>query len=213
MNTVRKDSSNVQCHTRMLPNDLEGTSEIELSFPSMWSVVKGHALLALIQRASACTKCLVTNNLQEAKRVVHPTAGKLSLKSATHFFCSGWHTASITSQRMRTPAISKSELVMVPVGFENNRTLSVTSCGHSQQNTVGIHSEVLPITTPPIPWFNALIIPTISGQPKMSSLHHVGSLVDSQRSVWHPMIVIQLVALLPRPSCMETVNPHLPGLP
>jgi hypothetical protein len=91
----------------VLPNDLEGTSEIELSLPSMWSVVKGQVLLVLIRRASACTKCSETSDFREARRFVHPTTGELSLHSATRF-------ASITNQRMRTPAISKSELVMVP---------------------------------------------------------------------------------------------------
>ena len=189
MNRVRKDSSNVQCHAGVLPNDLEGTSEIALSLPSMWSVVKGHVLLFLIQRASACTKCSATSDLREARRFVHPTAGELSLKSATLFSCKGWHTASITNQRMRTPAISKSELVMVPVWFENNRTLVVTSFGHSQRKTVGMHCDVSPITTPPTPWLDAPTIPMKSGQPDMSSLHRIGSLVDSRRSVLrHPMI-------------------------
>jgi hypothetical protein len=123
----------------VLPNDLEGTSEIELSLPSMWSVVKGQVLLVLIRRASACTKCSVTSDFQEARRFVHPTVGVLSLYSATRFSCKGWHTASIINQRMRTPAISKSELVMMLIGFEKDRTLAVTSFGHSQQKTVGMH--------------------------------------------------------------------------
>ena len=82
MNRVRKDSTNVQCHAGVLPNDLEGTSEIELSLPSMWSIVNGQVLFVLILRASACTKCLATSDLQEAKRFVYLTAGELSL---THF--------------------------------------------------------------------------------------------------------------------------------
>ena len=145
-------------------------------------------MLVLIQRASACTKCSATSDLREARRFVHPTAGELSLNSATRFSCKGWHTASITNHRMRTPTISKSELVLVPVGFENDRTLAVTSCGHSQRKTVGMHSDVLPITTPPTPWLDASTIPMKSGQPETSSLHRVGSLVDSRRSVRHPMI-------------------------
>jgi hypothetical protein len=132
LNKVRKDLSDVQCHAGVLPNDLEGTSEIELRLPSMWSVVKGQVLLVLIRRASACTKCSATSDLREARRFVHLTAGELSLNSATRFSCKGWHTASITNHRMRTLAIFKSELVMVPVGFENDRTLAVTSFGHSQ---------------------------------------------------------------------------------
>ena len=188
MNRVRKDSSNVQCHAGVLPNDLEGTSEIELSLPSMWSVVKGQVLLVLILRASACTKCSATSDLREARHFVNPTAGELSLKSATRFPCKGWHTATITNQRMRTPAISRSEMVMVPIGFENNRTLVVTSCGPSQRKTVGMHCDVLPITTPPTPWLDASTIPMKSGQPETSSLHRIGSLVDSRRSVRHSMI-------------------------
>ena len=188
MNRVRKDLSDVQCHAGVLPNDLEGTSEIELSLPLMWSVVKWQVLLVLIRRASACTKCLATSNLQEARCFVNPTAGELSLKSATCFSFRGWHTAFITNQRMRTPAISRSKLVMVPTGFENKRMLAETSCGHSQQKTVGMHCNVSPITTPPTPWLDVSTIPMKSSQPDTSSLHCVGSLVDSRRSVWHPMI-------------------------
>ena len=188
LNKVKKDVSDVQCHAGVLPNDLEGTSEIKLRLPSMWSVVRGQVLLVLIRRASACTKCSAISDLREASRFVHPTAGELSLNSATRFSCNGWHTASITNHRMRTPAISKSELVIVPLGFENDRTLSVTSFGHSQQKTVGMHGDVSPTTTPPTPWLDASTIPMKSGHPETSSLHHVGSLVDSRRSVRHPMI-------------------------
>ncbi len=44
------------------------------------------------------------------------------------------------------------------------------------------------MTTPPTPWLEASTIPTKSGQPDTSSLHRVGSFVDSRRSVRQPLI-------------------------
>jgi hypothetical protein len=183
LNRVRKDSSDVQCHAGVLPNDLEGTSEIELSLPSMWSVVKGQVLLVLIRRASACTKCSATSDFREARRFVHPTVGVLSLYSATR-------PASIINQRMRTPAISKSELVMMPIGFEKDRA----GCDIFWPFPAKIRWDALRCfahNNPPTPWLDASTISMKSGQPETSSLHRVGSLVDSRRSVRHPMIAVK----------------------
>ncbi len=118
LNHVRKSVSEVQCHVGLLPKDLEGTSEIAFHFPSMCSAIRGQVLFDLSLKASAWTRCSATMNFSEAKRVTHDTVGKLSPNSAARFSCSGWQTFSITSQSRRMPAISKSELVMPPVGLE-----------------------------------------------------------------------------------------------
>ncbi len=155
---------------RVAVKDLEGTSEMAFCFLSMYSAVRGQVLFDFCLKASAWTRCSATMDFREAKRVTHDNVGELLLNSAAHFSCSGWQTFSITSQSRRMPAISKSELVMPPVGLEAERKASS------------------PMTTPPTPWLEASTFPTKSGQPDKSSLHRVGSFVDSRRSMQQPLI-------------------------
>ncbi len=187
MNRVRKSVSVVQCHTGLLPNDLDGISEMALRFPSMCRVMRRQDLLAFMQSASAWTKCSAITDLQDASLVTHDaTVGELSLKRGTRFSCRESQTPSITSHRRSIPAISRSELVMLPVGFANDFMSALISGGHSQRNTVGTHVESSPTTTPPTPWLEASTMPTKSGHPETSSLHRVGSFVDSRNSVRQP---------------------------
>ena len=48
LNRVRKSLSVVQCHAGLLPNDLDGISEMALCFPSMCRVVRGQVLLVFM---------------------------------------------------------------------------------------------------------------------------------------------------------------------
>ena len=153
----------VQCHAGLLPNDLDGISEMALHFPSICRVVRGQVLLAFMRSASAWTKCSAITDLRDASLVTHATVDELSLKRATHFSCTESQTPSITSHRRSIPAISRSELVMLPVGFANNFMSALISGGHSQRNTVGTHVESSPTTTPPTPWLEASTMPTKSG--------------------------------------------------
>jgi hypothetical protein len=97
---------------------------------------------------------------RDASRVTQETVGELSLKMATCFSASGWHTSSMTSQSSRTPAISKSEFIIHPVGLALERTFDVMSEGHFRQNTVGRQCAHSPMITPPTPWLKASTIPT-----------------------------------------------------
>ena len=58
---------------------------------------------------------------------------------------------SSTSQVSRTPAISKSELVMSPFGLEVETRRLVMSAGHSRLHTVCGMSDEPCIQTPPTP--------------------------------------------------------------
>jgi hypothetical protein len=106
---------------------------------------------ALSRRTSACTKCSATRDFQEARRETQAAVGVLLLKSATRFSTKTLHTPSITSHSSNMPPISRSELVMPPVTFLNDLISFQMSTGHSQLNTVGMHSESSPRTTPPTP--------------------------------------------------------------
>ena len=105
---------------------------------------------------------------------------------AMHFSCRESQTPSITSHRKSIPAISRSKLVMLPVGFVNDFMSALISGGHSQRNTVGTHVKSLLTMTPLTPWLEASTMPTKSGHPDTSSLHHVGSFVDSLNSMRQP---------------------------
>jgi hypothetical protein len=107
------------------------------------------------------------------------TAGLLSLKRATCFLVSGPHTCSIMSHRIVSPANSRSEFVIFPVGFESEITSADMLGGHLRQKTVGLHSDSSPIIIPPMPWLDALTTLTMSGQPATSSRQRVGCFVDS----------------------------------
>jgi hypothetical protein len=95
----------------------------------------------------------------------------------------------MTSHSRRIPAISKSEFVIHPVGLVLEWMFDVMSKGHCQRKTVGMHSARSPMTTPPTLWLEASTILTKSGHPVKSSLHRVGSFVDSQRRVQQPLML------------------------
>jgi hypothetical protein len=86
----------------------------------MRSVINGHVFFDLSLRASACTKCSATRGFQEARCETQATVVVLLLNSATCFSAKTLHTPSITSHSSNMPAISRSELVMLSVGFPND---------------------------------------------------------------------------------------------
>ncbi len=151
MNSVRKSESESRCHAGLLPNDLEGTSEMAFCFPSIWRAVMGHVFLAFNRSARAWTRCSAMRDRRDANRITQDTKGELSLNRATRFSKSGSQTSYMTSQSRSTPAISKSEFVIHPVGLDVERTFDVISNGHFQRNTVGRQGVRSPITTPPTP--------------------------------------------------------------
>ena len=140
-----------QCHSLLLPNDRDGTSAISFFFPSMCVVISGHALFVFRRSANACTNCSATSDVFDASRFIQLIEGVLSPNNATVFSVRSPPTPSITSQANTIPAISRSELVIPPDGFSTDLTSFDISSGHFHRNTVGIHSEHSPNTTPPTP--------------------------------------------------------------
>jgi len=93
--------------------------------------------------------CLATRDCLEARRLTQPIDGELSPSIAMCFSWRGLHTPSIVSHNSNRPAISRSEFVMVPLGFSNDTNCEQMSSGHCHQKTVGVHADSLPNTTPP----------------------------------------------------------------
>ena len=141
----------LQCHSLLLPNDRDGTSAISFFFPSMCVVISGHAFFALRRSANACTNCSATCDCFDASLFIQLIEGVLLPNSAIVFSVRSPPTPSITSHASTNPAISRSELVSLPAGLLNDFTSSVISSGHLHLNTVGIHLDPSPNTTPPTP--------------------------------------------------------------
>ena len=110
---ARRSELVLQNHFGSLPKEREGISVIEFSSPAMWSGVIGHVPFNFSLSASARMRCADTIEPFVARRRTHPTVGELSLNSATLCSRRSPHTDSMTSHRNSSPAISKSELVIV----------------------------------------------------------------------------------------------------
>jgi hypothetical protein len=151
--------------------------------PAMWSVVIGQTMFVSKRRARMRISCSVTRLARDAIRCTQPTVGLLSLNSATLFLERRPQTCFIISQRMTSPASSRSEFVSFPLGFLLETMLAVISGGHCSQKTVGRHAESLPIMIPLMPWLDASTTPTKSGQPATNLRHQVGRCVDFWRIV------------------------------
>ena len=82
----------------------------------------------------------------------HVTAGKSS-QTMTHVALVSLvpRRVSKTISRRSTPAISKSELVTVPLGLSCNTRLLVVSLGHVMRQTMGAKSFLLPNHAPHAP--------------------------------------------------------------
>ena len=156
---VSKSLSVSQRQEGLLPNERDGTLEIAFLLPAIWMGVRGHALCNFRRKAKACIKFSATLERRDPRRATQPINGELSPNSAIHFSASKPLIPSMTSHRSRRPAISKSELLMVPAGLSNESTWVRTSSGHCQRNTVGTHPDSSPTTTPPTPWLEALTMP------------------------------------------------------
>ena len=105
-------------HAGLLPNEREGMSAIAIRFPEMWIGVNRQAFCCFARSANAWTRCSATVNHLDASFVAHLIVGELPLNNVRRFTFSGPHTSSIVSHRRTRPAISKSEFVMRPFGFQ-----------------------------------------------------------------------------------------------
>jgi hypothetical protein len=83
---------------------------------------------------------------------------------------------SSTSHVSSSPAISKSLMVMVPVGLDCEMRLSCMSWGHSRRQTCGVMECVPGSQTPPTPVFDASTYDMYRGFPGFNSRTDVGRL-------------------------------------
>ena len=134
----------------------------------------GHAFVAHRRLARIRKSSPAGNDLFEAILSIHATEGLLSLSSTMCLWRSSGATCSIMSHKNTRPAISRSELVIVPSGFASVCSCRRTSSGHSNRNTDGTTSSVKPKMTPPTPSPDASTIPAMLGSPRNSWRTWVG---------------------------------------
>jgi hypothetical protein len=134
-------------------------SVIVFSIPFMCCGVSGQQRNRFRRSASAAIKFAATMEWRDASRVTQLTVGVLSLNSAIFFSFKSIIISSMTKNTNSSPAISKSEFVIVPRGLLSDLTLSVISLGHCSRTTVGGHSLFSPTITPPNPKDDASQMP------------------------------------------------------
>ncbi len=156
---MSNSASDVHVHAGLLPNKCDGMSAILLRIPSICIGVNGHVCIIFRCRARAWMSCSATRDRFDASRATQLTVGNLLLKWVTHFLWRLRQTPSITSHSITSPAISKLELVSLPVGLVREMMLCLMLSGHSHQNTTGVHAEISPSATPPAPCPDASTIP------------------------------------------------------
>ena len=97
---------------------LDAMSAMSLFIPAIDTVRSGDERCTCCRRANALHRCPPIFDLEEANLVAQATAGVLSQKMPTCECCSDVGAMfSKTSQASKTPAISKSEMDMVPFLF------------------------------------------------------------------------------------------------
>ena len=148
--TVRKESLVlVYC---AFSKDLLAWSAMILRTPAMDTVRHGDERWVCCLRARTLRRCPATTDFEDWSLLLHETAGVLSQKIPTVENCSDFGAiCSKTSHARSTPAISRSELVIVPFGFEKETMLFVMSAGHCIRHTYGLIMFVPLIHTPPTP--------------------------------------------------------------
>jgi hypothetical protein len=159
LNNVCNSASDVQVHVGLLPKERDGMSAILLRTPSMCNGVNGQVCIIFSRRAKAWTSRSATRDCFDASLVTQLTVGELLLNKVTCFSRRLLQMPSITNHSITSPAISKLELVSLPVGLFRDMMSCFMSSGHSQQNMTGVHAEISPSTTPPAPCPDASTIP------------------------------------------------------
>ena len=205
LKSVSKAASVLHAQRGSDPKDLDGMSVRALSTPAMCRGVRGELWRIWSRRARTRTRFIATRECLEARRWTQWTVGVLSLIRATCLLWRGGQTASITSQRSRRPAISRSELVSVPSGFVTDTMFWRIDGGHLKRKTVGGTAMFSPMTIPPHPWPDASVMPTKSGQAGRRVWHDVGRLADSWRKQRQSRIVWCRSALECRKTCLGFV--------
>jgi hypothetical protein len=149
---------------------------MSLSFPAMEIVRSGDALHTRCRTARTRSNRLATCDRFESSRLAHATVAVLSLAIAA-WACRTLCVSSNASHCIRCAAISRSEFVMSPVGFDQLTNRFRMSSGKGTSQTNGSNSFVPLSHTPPMPRFAASQYPMYSGSPGINSLQWVGSML------------------------------------
>jgi hypothetical protein len=156
-------------------NERDAMSAMVLSIPAMDTHSSGLVRCRCCRSANARSRCPAITDLDEWRRAHHATVGVLSQNSPT-WQC--WRligaTHSSTSQARSSPAISRSEFVIVPFGLLEDTTFLVMSGGKAIRHTIGLMCVVPLNHTPPAPKAHASTYPTKFGVPGHSSSTDVG---------------------------------------
>ncbi len=181
--------------------------------------VNGHVCWMLRWRASARTSCAVIRDFCNAILLTQLTVGELLLKSVMCLWAKSGAIALTQSHRNSRPAISRSELLIFPIGLLKDTRFSDTVVDHWSQKTIGGSSESSLTTTPQTLWLNASTIPMLSGHPNTRSLQCVGFQLMLRGSFGYPGLLpgadcfcggVQLVGIFGLPSCMGSAGCTLP---
>ena len=126
-------------------------------------------------RASARSRCPAMIDLEDRSLSVHATVGVLSQKMPTwQYWSECGAMCSSTSQAKRTPAISRSEFVILPLGFDVDTRFLMMSGGKAILQTIGFMCEEPLNHTLPAPKAHASTYPTKCGVPGHNSKTDVG---------------------------------------
>ena len=175
--------ANVSPEAWRLLKNRDATSAMIFFTPAIDQVIRGDAWLICKRIARARTSRAATMDLDELILLAQLTVGVLSHHAAAWESFSGAR-CSRTRYSPSNPAISKSELVISPVGLENDTTRSCISFGNSRRHTVGVRKLLPDIHTPPAPNFDASQYPTYSGVSGINSRQKVGRLPMILMMVW-----------------------------
>jgi len=132
----------------------DARSAMRFVLPATWKAASGDAWQASMRNASARIRCAAVFALDASRREVHATVGVLSQPDAT---CACWRFAmfSRTIQCISSPAISRSEFVIVPVGLVWDTNCCCILWGNCIRHTIGGRFRSPPNHTPPAPSFEA----------------------------------------------------------
>jgi hypothetical protein len=159
LKSVSKSSSELHSHSLTLPKERDGISVSAFSTPRMCTGVRGHVCLTLSRKASARTSRAATRNLRDAILVTQLIIGELSLNSAICLCARSGAIPSRHSHRSSSPAISRSELLILPLGLLKDTRSADMSVGHCRRKTVGGSADSSPSMTPLTPWLEASTMP------------------------------------------------------
>ena len=154
---------------------------MSFSFPATCTMLSGAACEIRRRSASALTSLAAIFDFGDIFDA-HDTEGVLS-QWRSSVRCLVTATPSQTNHWSNTPAISRSELVMVPLGFLSDTTLSVMSCGHCSLHTMLWNDPARHIKTPPAPSAEASVYATHDGVCGTNSNTCVGRVAIDRSSV------------------------------